>query len=154
MVRRGPPPKPTKLKIAAGNPGKRPLNTKEPEPEIQAPDCPAFLDATARAEWRRIVPLLLELEVLTQIDQAALAAYCQSFSNWQRAERALRKGTSYKSKGRQYPKPELKISQDERRLMHRFLTEFGLTPASRTRVQTDLEKPGDAFASFLGTRPA
>jgi P27 family predicted phage terminase small subunit len=154
MGRRGPPAKPTALKIANGNPGHRPLNTKEPTPEIEAPECPTFLDKIARIEWDRIVPILISHEVLSRMDLAALAAYCQSYSRWQEAEKELTKGTTYESKGRFYPKPQLKISQDERRLMHRFLTEFGLTPASRTRVQIDNEKPGDSFQAFLGSRPA
>ena len=43
----GPPPKPTKLKLLAGNPGKRPLNENEPEPEAVAPSVPAHLDDEA-----------------------------------------------------------------------------------------------------------
>lgn len=154
MGRRGPPPDPTVIKIKKGNPGKRPLNTKEPQPTIEAPECPDFLDETAKVEWKRIVPILIEHEVLSRMDLAALAAYCQSYSRWQAAEADLKDGSHYKSKGREYPKAALKISLDERRMMHKFLTEFGLTPASRTRVQIENEKPGDKFAAFRNSRPA
>jgi hypothetical protein len=37
---RGRRPKPTRLKVLTGNPGKRPLNMDEPQPEPAIPDCP------------------------------------------------------------------------------------------------------------------
>ena len=36
-------PKPTAVKKLEGNPGKRKLNTKEPNPGKEMPDCPAWL---------------------------------------------------------------------------------------------------------------
>ena len=54
----GPPPKPTALKRAEGNPGKRRLNDFEPQPLEIAPRCPPHLDELARQEWKRIVPIL------------------------------------------------------------------------------------------------
>ena len=40
---RGRRPKPTRLKVLTGNPGKRPLNENEPRPEAHVPDCPPEL---------------------------------------------------------------------------------------------------------------
>src|SRR5262249_22001030 len=40
---RGRRPKPTRLKVITGNPGKRPLNEHEPRPEPQIPPCPSEL---------------------------------------------------------------------------------------------------------------
>ena len=40
MGRRGPPPEPTPLKLWKGNPGKRPVNTREPVPRRDSPQCP------------------------------------------------------------------------------------------------------------------
>ncbi|HZK10243.1 MAG TPA: phage terminase small subunit P27 family, partial [Clostridia bacterium] len=37
MATRGRKPKPTALKVLEGNPGKRPLNKNEPQPERKAP---------------------------------------------------------------------------------------------------------------------
>ena len=52
----GRPRKPTALKRAEGNPGKRPLNEREPKPESATPRCPAWLDDESGVEWRRVVP--------------------------------------------------------------------------------------------------
>ena len=43
-----PKPKPTKLKILEGNPGKRPLNLNEPKPKQVVPKCPDWLMDDAR----------------------------------------------------------------------------------------------------------
>ena len=44
---------PTALKISRGNPGKRPLNDREPQPEGVA-RCPSWLCDVAKAEWKRL----------------------------------------------------------------------------------------------------
>ena len=57
----GPPPTPTNLKLLRGNPGKRKLNTNEPDPEPAIPPCPSHLDKVAKKEWRRVSKELLAL---------------------------------------------------------------------------------------------
>ncbi len=46
-------PTPTRLKLLGGNPGKRPLNLDEPQPEPTLPEPPAHLSDEAKAEWGR-----------------------------------------------------------------------------------------------------
>lgn len=87
---RGRKPKPTNLKILAGNPGRRPLPDGEPCPDAVLPTPPDFLDDQALREWERIAPELHQLGLLTRLDRAALAAYCQSYAHWIKAETALR----------------------------------------------------------------
>src|SRR5262245_31110780 len=90
MARPGPPPKPTKLKLLEGNPGKRRLNRQEPDPpplvDLAPPD---HLDAIACDEWARVVPELTRVKLLTVVDRAALAAYCALYSRWVTAERLI-----------------------------------------------------------------
>ena len=77
---RGRKPKPTALKRLDGNPGKRGYNHAEPAPPEGCPDCPPHLSEPAREEWHRIAGTLHEMGVLTLVDRAALAAYCQSYA--------------------------------------------------------------------------
>ena len=56
MGRRGPPPKPGIIKLIEGNPGKRKINRREPQPANDAPRCPAWLTPEAKTVWRRVVP--------------------------------------------------------------------------------------------------
>src|SRR5262245_20901412 len=101
---RGRKPTPTKLKIPNGNPGKRPLNDREPIPAAGIPDCPDHLDAEAKAEWARIVPELEFMGLLTKVDRAALAAYCQAYSRWVNAEQQVAKhGIIVKSPEKNFP---------------------------------------------------
>ena len=58
-----------------GNPGKRPLNDREPTPPPGVPDCPEYLDDDARAEWFRTAGVLNEMGLLSRADRSALAAY-------------------------------------------------------------------------------
>src|SRR5688572_21911457 len=49
---RGRKPKPTWLKIMTGNPGKRPLNDAEPQPEGLLGEPPEWLTDAQKAAWR------------------------------------------------------------------------------------------------------
>jgi P27 family predicted phage terminase small subunit len=88
---RGRRPKPTRLKVLTGNPGKRALNDGEPRPEIAIPDCPEELGETARREWNRLVGELAALKLLTNFDRASLAAYCGAYALWAEATQAIQK---------------------------------------------------------------
>ena len=95
---RGRRPKPTRLKVLTGNPGKRPLNANEPRPEAATPECPVELGPVARREWDRMVGELAPLRILTHLDRAALAAYCGAYALWAEATEAIQKyGSMVKS---------------------------------------------------------
>src|SRR3990172_7573668 len=86
MGYRGPAPMPTAQKEFEGNRGKRALNAREPKPRASAPKCPEHLDADARLEWRRIVPKLARMKVLTEVDGIALAELCQTYATLKKAQ--------------------------------------------------------------------
>ena len=69
---RGRKPKPTRLKVITGNPGKRPLNLDEPMPEPIVPDFPPELSPAAQIEWHRLAGELGKLRVLTNLDRGRL----------------------------------------------------------------------------------
>ena len=104
MAQRGRKPKPTAVKVLEGNPGKRSLNTGEPKPEKKAPRCPAWLEDEAKKEWRRMAKQLENLGILTEIDMAAFAGYCQAYARWKEAEEFITQhGTIVKTPSGQYP---------------------------------------------------
>src|SRR5687768_11007374 len=106
-------PTPTNLKLLKGNPGKRPLNEAEPMPAPAIPKPPDHVTGEARKEWFRISKQLHELGLLTEIDRAALAAYCIAWGRWVEAEQNLAKyGTVIKSpdKGWLVQSPYLSIA--------------------------------------------
>ena len=85
---RGRRPLPTALRKLEGNRGKRPFNEREPQPSPGEPAMPP-LSREAAKEWKRIVPILMALGILTVADGSALAIYCTAFARWQQAERQL-----------------------------------------------------------------
>lgn len=95
---RGRRPKPTRVKLLTGNPGKRPMNMYESKPEPTFPDCPPELGPVARREWDRLASELGKLKLLTLLDRAALAAYCGAYALWAEATESIQKyGTMVKS---------------------------------------------------------
>lgn len=86
MAQRGRKPKPTAVKQLEGNPGKRQLNANEPKPAARAPSCPKWLEDDAKKEWRRLAKQMEQLGILTEVDMAAFAGYCQAYARWKEAE--------------------------------------------------------------------
>jgi P27 family predicted phage terminase small subunit len=136
MAKPGPPPKPTALKLIAGNPGEHKLPENEPKPEIAAPTAPRWLNAEARAEWDRLVPDLLRLKLLSELDRGLLAGMCQWWSKYVRAERQLAREPILR-KNRNHvltTNVNLAIAREAWAHYARAAAEFGLTPAARSRI--------------------
>ncbi len=133
---RGRKPKPTALKRAQGNPGKRGLNHAEPQPPDGLPTCPPHLSPAAREEWDRLAETLHGMGVLTVVDRAGLAAYCQAYARWVEAEEKLRETPPLVKTPSGYVQqsPWLTVANKQLELMGRYMAEFGMTPASRSRV--------------------
>lgn len=144
---RGRRPKPTRLKVLTGNPGKRPLNSSEPRPEAAVPDCPVELGPVARREWDRLAVELSSLRILTNLDRAALAAYCGAYAMWAEATEAIQKfGTMVKSpSGYPQQSPYVSIANRQAELMMRIASEFGFTPASRSRISAPIAPEPSLF---------
>ena len=98
MGNRGPIPKPTVVEMMEGRPGHRRINSNEPQPRNVAPKCPEHLDARAKKEWQRLVPILLRMRLLTKADGIALETLCQTYSTMLKAQEKLHEvGILYKS---------------------------------------------------------
>ena len=139
MAQRGRKPKPTAIKELEGNPGKRQLNANEPKPERKAPECPEWLEDDAKAEWYRLAEQMERLGILTEVDMAAFAGYCQSYARWKAAEEFISKnGAIVKTPSGYWQQvPQVSIAQQYLKDMQKFCEQFGLTPASRSRIVSD-----------------
>lgn len=152
---RGPLPKPAVLKLLEGNPGKRALNLADGvNPRVEIPSPPAHLGKEAKKEWKRISPLLEELGLISGLDRAALALYCQAVGRLSELEMAFQgKVAQYEREGMTYPDAVFAASRSitpsgyeqqsvivnliagHRLQVHRHLAHFGLSPSARARVQ-------------------
>jgi P27 family predicted phage terminase small subunit len=143
----GPPPTPLPLRLLRGNPGKRPLRA-EPQPTLseRVPEPPDFLSGYAADEWRRMAPELHRLGPLTVLDTAALAAYCMAYQHWRVAGEML----CDSAEGDQHQRPLLRIAANAARDMVKFASEFGMTPAARSRVAAVSGGPQGKFGGLIG----
>jgi P27 family predicted phage terminase small subunit len=155
-------PKPTHLKLLQGNPGKRPLNRDEPKPVPSRPTPPDELNDDAKIEWERLSRELYTLGLLTNIDRAALAAYCQAYGRWMTAERALAematrdqltKGLLIKTtNGNAIQNPLVGTANKAMSDMMHYAVEFGLTPSSRSKIRAEGVKDEDEAEEYLRSR--
>ncbi len=153
---RGPLPKPVALKVLEGNPGKRALNLEEGvNPRIEIPTPPKHLSKEARKEWKRVTPLLEELGLISGLDRAALALYCQAVGRLSELEEAFNglvnrlmaeKNLDYADavyeashavtpSGYAQQSVMVQLIKSHREQVNRYLQHFGLSPAARGRVQ-------------------
>lgn len=131
-------PKPTSLRVLEGNRGKRPLRN-EPKPPPLSPEPPDWLDAEARAEWERVIPLLDEIGVLARLDRSSLAAYCSLWSKYVEAETLVTDDWRHAVTTARL--------RDQLRM---FIAEFGMSPVARARLavpQRKDDRPGWMAAS-------
>ncbi|MHC2390830.1 P27 family predicted phage terminase small subunit [Bradyrhizobium liaoningense] len=100
------------------------------------PECPPQLSPVARQEWTRLTAELSKLNLVTHLDRGALATYCGAYALWAEAMEQIQKyGTMVKSPtGYPMQSPYLAIANRQAELMMRVASEFGFTPASRSRI--------------------
>ncbi|MGM7762945.1 phage terminase small subunit P27 family [Yersinia enterocolitica] len=150
-------PTPTHLKVVTGNPGKRPLNKKEPQPAREIPSPPAHLTDWGKAAWGRLTLLLDQMGVLTVADTMALERLCDLYAEILRLRQQIDiEGNTYTTKtqmGDFLIKGHPAVGQlaDADRRFKGYLIEFGLTPAARSKVNVNGgEKEEDPLAQFFG----
>jgi P27 family predicted phage terminase small subunit len=160
-----PRPTPTYLKLLRGNPGKRALNKREPQPDLpnKPPPPLEFLDGYALAEWKRVSVGLWRLGALTSLDVQVLAAYCDAYARWRTARETIAAmaerdqvmhGLIVKTQsGGGAANPLVWIAAAAARDMNRFASEFGMSPASRSTIATGRPVAPSKFAGLLGGTP-
>jgi P27 family predicted phage terminase small subunit len=170
-MKRGPRPEPTHLKLLRGNPsqhyaraGRRGgLNLNEPQAELIAdiPEPPPFLIAYACDEWRIVAAEMYHLGLLAKVDLPSLAAYCYSYGQWRTAAEAIARmaagdpvmsGLIIKTKrnGEATQNPLVPIARKAALDMVRYASEFGFTPAARSRIDAGPGGSGPGkFDGFL-----
>ncbi len=137
---RGRKPKPTAKRKIEGNPGKRKLNKREPQPRMSADIAPAQLDAAMRTFADRYLPLLQEMQIFTDVDLAAFELMSLHYATtWRAAEMLQKNNLVIKDKfGQLHKHPALQLMRDNSALFRAYAAEFGMTPSARSRIQVPL----------------
>jgi P27 family predicted phage terminase small subunit len=128
--------RPTSIKKLMGEPNKDRINENEPQFSTSGVKPPYHLSDVAKREWARMYPILTASKVMSDADRAALAAYCQNYARWVKAENHVKTHGEVliSEKGYEYQSPWVGMANTAQMQMHKFAVEFGMTPASRTRI--------------------
>jgi len=136
MGRRGPPPKPRKIKLLQGTFRQDRAPKDIPKPPKGAKP-PAWLGKIAKLEWNRIGPWLESQGLLTKVDEPAFATYCDLYATIQEYRKLCQKVG-----------PAVSIQQGYRNVlakattqMKQYLALFGLSPADRERIGVEPQQP-------------
>ncbi len=109
-------------------------------------------DAVASDAWDRVSGLLSEMGVLSRSDEMCLEQLAIAYSAWRRALDRIRGGDETEE-GRTYSSASIREAKEASDKIVKLLTECGLTPAARTKVQVVTEKAEfDWFEQALRNR--
>lgn len=136
MGRRGPPPKPRKIKLLRGTFRKDRAPKAVPDPPKGAKP-PNWLSKAAKKEWQRIGPWLEDQGLLTKVDVAAFASYCDLYATMQEFRKLCRKVGAAVSIQQGYRNVLAKTTTQ----MKQYLALFGLSPADRERIGVEPAAP-------------
>ena len=164
----GRPRKPSAVKEAMGNPGKRAPAAREPDPEyLDDLSPPDWLSDGARAIWVQEAPKYRQAHLLCKIDVMAFAMLCESFARYRRtAERVGEEDVKAKyqedEEGNvraigEHMNPWAMVNSMYFKQTAALLGKFGGTPQDRTRVEVNPQaslfgshgKPADPAAEFI-----
>lgn len=145
MAKLGRKAQPTALKLLKGNPGHRPINQHEPQPKrVYEPPVPTGFNDLQTAKWNEVAAKLAKVRVLTELDLDALEIYCRE---WVNLHEAL---TDIANRGKLLQTPgggvtwnpswsQYKHSQS---VCRAIMSEFGMTPSSRTTLVASADETG------------
>ena len=138
-------------KVLRGNPGKRPINQREPVAQVGLPPAPDHLDPDARAHWAEFGAALVAEQRIGVVYGPIFATYCVAWSRWQHAERQVRERGAVTSSpsGYEVKSAWLTIADKAWAQVVKSLGEMGLTPTAQSRaVKVEPPADGDPFAAF------
>ena len=155
MAIRGRKPKPTGLKLVAGTDRADRRNSAEPKPDLSIPNPPAHLADAGKVEWGRVCEQLYRLGILSELDRAALAIYCQAYARWAQAETDLAEGGGQlvleTVSGNLIQNPLVGIANKAMADLSKYAADFGMNPSARSRIKADERgKEDDPATRYFG----
>jgi P27 family predicted phage terminase small subunit len=113
------------------------LNHDEPTPPPLLPDPPSDLKGDALTEWNARGPELLAQGLITVFDVPAFEGYCRAWGRYKNAEEQIARLGEIVKAPSGYPimNPYMSVLNKALTDCRRFWQEFGMTPASRSRVK-------------------
>ena len=157
----GRPGMPVALKILQGNKGRENIDdlldqVAKPSVPVGAPPRPDVLSAEAIVELDELVPALISLGIVSQLDAMALATYCQAAADWRRYQRLITKRNAESADelggdiqtfktGAQQMHVLRQLANDAEKRANAAGAQFGMSPMSRRNLKTAPAPQGDLF---------
>jgi phage terminase small subunit len=91
---------------------------------MDVPRAPVWLSKDAKAEWRRILPILIARKILTDADMGSVENYCVAIGHVRAIARELAAGFDAKL---------FRAQNQAMQTSRQLAAELGLTPVSRSR---------------------
>lgn len=146
---------------------------REAEEAIRPPaddvKCPAWLGRAGKREWKRIIKSLTDNKLMTNVDVASLAVYCDAVDKHAEASKAVREqGVTVRvgierrvldngdiveiNSGRLVQNPNVLVASKYAAIIARYARQFGLDPSARAGLAIPKadDKPKDRFEELFG----
>jgi P27 family predicted phage terminase small subunit len=121
-------------------------------PGTRHPDRAEQLQRDAQAEWRRVVPLLARLGVLSDLDAATVIDYALCWALLRECDRLVAsEGIGQRGERGIQKNPAVTAANQYRAQLRFYIAELGMSPAARTRLP---QAPEDDPDSDLYDTPA
>lgn len=129
-------PKPTNLKLIQGTYRQDRANPSEPKPKPVIPPCPEFLQGEGRKLYQKTAKKLARIGLMTELDDMALAMLCQGWTEYLEATEQVKKSGILVKSPNGFPvlNPYLTVANQALKKVRSLLTEFGMSPGSRSRI--------------------
>ncbi|EOC3627936.1 TPA: phage terminase small subunit P27 family [Enterobacter hormaechei] len=154
----GPPKTPTHLRLVRGNPSKRPINENEPKPAAGVPPTPKHFDKQGKYWFKRMADELDAIGVMSQLDARALELLVEAYTEYRHHCDTLEvEGYTYRTETQNgdvliKAHPAAIMKADAWKRLRAMLGEFGMTPASRSKVNAKGPDAVDPLAEFMKAR--
>jgi P27 family predicted phage terminase small subunit len=136
-------PIPNALKLARAIPVRKQFRD-EPVVESGVPACPQWVTGYAEQFWHRTTDALASMGIASPVDASSLEEACKLYALIREADDAIAREGAYQKSITQHgeeiirPHPGLRVRLDADTKLRHWLVEFGLTPSSRSRINSSL----------------
>lgn len=155
----GPTKRPVELTNLLNNPGKRPVDPGVQGAKMRAlPPAPNYLSEKGKLGWYSLGRALVDMNVLDQSDTAALCILCELWATWEQVKKEIERGGRYQSVTTksgdvmERMRPCVADMADIERRLLQYLSHFGLTPSTRSKIKVtggDVPDPNDPEAKYF-----
>ncbi|WP_312619528.1 phage terminase small subunit P27 family [Agrobacterium pusense] len=116
--------------------GVKPALAPDRAPLTKAPTAPKWMTDDARAEWKRIMPRLIEDRIITRADLTGIENYCVEVGRIREIEAMFRASGTL-------DKTLFGMQNRAMQTARQLAAEYGLSPVSRARVSSAADSDDD-----------